>query len=143
MTYQERFRVMKGTREGLPVVLSVDAGLTALREQWRARPWFLTISIPLAEPNEEGWCGPEEGERLNDLEDALLSALPPSDYLFMGRMTWRGVRELWLYAADEADALARLNEAFGAVSTPQQELTVTARFDPDWSEYRDLVGDSE
>src|SRR5262245_23188980 len=134
---QSSYRVMQGMRDGLPAIIMIDTAFDPDSEGTNF-PWLITINLPLLAANEQGLCGPEENERLNNLEDSLLETLIVSGYRYAGRITWNRVRSVMIYVAQPDVVIAEITAAFE--STDADDVTLVKQHDPGWKEYRKLLG---
>jgi hypothetical protein len=129
------FSVIHAKRGGRDAIVVIDGGLDA--EELSDRfPWLLTITLPIAAPNERGLCDDVESERLSDVEDGLLAALDRDAYAYVGRITWSGRREVLVYVADPAGASARIG---GQARRVNQPVELDADHEPDWETYHRFV----
>ena len=130
-----RFKMLQATRRGKPAVLVINEDLRPAAEAARF-PWLVTLSLPLRNPGANGLCDQGESDRLAALEESLLGALDPAAFRYMGRMTWNGEREVWLYASD-ADSMAAVLRsgiaAHGATGAAGSDIDISS--DPQWEEY--------
>ena len=132
------FSVVQARRRGRDAVILIDTALDAARLAPRY-PYLLTVTLPIRHANAQGLCDDRESERLSDLEDALLAPVDRSDYRYVGRVTWNGVREVLLHVADPERCARRLaSEAFEL--DPEEEIEVSVEAEPSWATYRKIVG---
>lgn len=129
------FTVVQAASDGLPALIVVDTALDAAGEA-AAFPWLLLIHLPLQRANQLGLCDRAESERLGDIEDALLERLPDSAYRYVGHVTWKGERVIYLYVADPDQVMRLLSDALDQAR--QKTIQVSTRRDPTWEEYRAL-----
>src|SRR5438552_2488553 len=63
-------------------------------------PWFLSVSTPILAPTPVGLPASEEIEKLDLWEQAVEGELSAAGkFVFIGRVTWNGHRELLHYVA--------------------------------------------
>ena len=106
MTRQEQFSVFQSELDGRPLVAMIDVGLRDC-ELKASFPWFLSVSIPLINPNKNGLCSDNDASVLNAWEDSLENAITAEcRFVYVGRVTWNGSREV-LYYVDKPEALER------------------------------------
>jgi Family of unknown function (DUF695) len=78
-------------------------------------PFFLSLSTPLISPASDGLPTRTDADSLNTWEDAVDTSLRPTGkFVFVGRVTWNGNRELLYYVKDQqvaVDAIKKLSEA--------------------------------
>ncbi len=68
-------------------------------------PIRLGVTVAFNAPNEHGFCTPEEGEQLNQIEDQLISRLQANHAGFLVLVvTYGGKREFIFYVHDEQQA---------------------------------------
>ena len=83
-------------------------------------PWFLSISIGLANPTEDGLTTNEEASELNLWEEQLERVIGAEHrFVYVGRTTCNGSRELLYYVDAPGNlpaTLKKLNEEDGARS---------------------------
>ena len=81
-------------------------------------PWFIRITLPLEEYNENGHPTHDEAEVLNSFEDYLESILKTRGIThYIGRTTLYKKRELLYYVSDPDQAQAALREAINRPDT--------------------------
>jgi hypothetical protein len=111
------FSVLKGEVDGRPLIAMIDMGLRNLPDKQRL-PFFLSISIPLISPTSEGLSTQSDADSLNTLEDAVEVRLRSAGkFVFVGRVTWNGNRELLYYVNSQQPAVAALKTLSDAHST--------------------------
>jgi hypothetical protein len=101
----DAFSVMEGRCDGYPVVAMINSQLRDYKAQG-SMPWFFSFSTELTHATLEGLPTAQEADALNrweDVIDRLISRL--SKDLFVGRVSWKGNREL-LYYADRPEPVA-------------------------------------
>ena len=132
------FTVLQATRDGSPFLIVLDTGLNPDGEQQKF-PSLLTVSIPIAAPDPKGLPDLDESERLNRVEDILLSGFSDADYRYVGHITGAGIRDILIYVADPHAAVASLNSQLQHVDEATSKVTVKTADDPGWSRYRRLA----
>lgn len=95
------------------------------------------ISVALTEPAENGMSTDAEFEALTALEDDLVSRVHGENAIYVGRLTTRGTRVFYLYAAD-ADLLTR-DVAAAIQRHPNYQPQIGSQPDPDWSTYFEFL----
>jgi Family of unknown function (DUF695) len=102
----DTFSVMEGRSEGYPVVAMIRSQL----QEYKAKgstPWFFGFSTPLSRATPEGLPTAEEADDLNRWEDVIdRQMLAQCECVFVGRVTWKGHREL-LYYVDAPEGAAQ------------------------------------
>ena len=103
-----------------------------------ARPWLLWVWVPLRSPRDDGLSSSEEAPKLNELGDALDSAIGAAcGAQYVGRITGSGRREFYYYASEPADletVTARVMQGFEGY-----ECQTGSAFEPDWDQYLNLL----
>ena len=126
----ETFSVMEGESEGYPVVAMVSSRLQGY-EKKQSAPWFLSLSTRLLEATPQGLPTANEAEALNQWEDTIEKEISSrSKFFFVGRVTWKGHRELLYYVQkpkEVAEAIQNLIDRYAV-------RTCTFRYeqDKDW-----------
>jgi hypothetical protein len=117
VTRQEQFSVFQGELDGHPLVAMIDMSLRDC-ESKASFPWFLSVSIPLINPNKNGLNSDNDASALNAWEDSLETAITAEcRFVYIGRVTWNGSREV-LYYVDKPETLERrLKEPGSALRT--------------------------
>jgi len=108
------FSVLQSDLDGRPLLALIDMGLRNFHGKEKV-PFFLSISTPLINTNSEGMPTRADSEDLNAWEDAVEARLrPQGKYVFVGRVTWNGNRELLYYVDGQqwaSGAIKSLSEA--------------------------------
>jgi regulator of RNase E activity RraB len=120
-----------------PASISLDLGRaqTGPAREW---PWLVCLRIPMRSPRPDGLSSSHEAPALNALEDALADAVAAAcDGAQVGRLTWNGFRELFLYVR----GVERLNDGIGAGlgRTRAYDVQVRTENDPDWRKYFEFL----
>jgi len=137
----DEFTVFEWDVEGRRLVGSVNLALVDFGAKSKT-PWFLSLSTPLSSPTPEGLPTKIEAEKLNEWETEIERRLGKyTKFVFVGRVTWNGHREL-LYYVDDPKRLA-----------PELQNLITQRFlrpfafrcehDPNWAKVQRYLGDSK
>lgn len=121
-----------------PATILLD--LQAADEETGERTQVYWVAFALADPDENGLAADSEGETLNALEDDLETLLAERlDAVYVGRITYKGQRRLFLYGPPAAP---------GALDEAMQSLTVAysgyefefgEEDDPDWVNYHEAL----
>jgi hypothetical protein len=91
------FSVLQGEKDGHPLYAVIDSTLRDKKSR-TGFSWFLSISTPLKDPTTDGLTTIEEASELNDWEDLLeKNSLGDYRFVFVGRVTWNGTRQLLFY----------------------------------------------
>ena len=125
------FTVMQGEREGHPLFAMIDTSRRDSKLQ-AGFPWFLSIKTTLTAPTKDGLPTDQEATALNDWEDALEKELSGAcQFVYVGRVTWNGTREL-LYYVDKPDTVVpRLGKLAGG--HPVRPFRIQHERDAQWT----------
>jgi hypothetical protein len=131
------WEIVKGTRNGSPLVARLHLGLRALA----GHPDYdrrLTVRIPFHEPNAVGFPTKEELHAVCDLEGPLTEVLQEGQQSLPALViTAQGRRELLFHTADAQAALQRL-ERFRAAGGLSYRLEHEVERDTFWALFRSL-----
>lgn len=97
---KSKFSIFEGKLDGHRLVATID---TSLREYKRKAdlPWALSVSVPLIKPNDEGLTTRQDANALNKWEGILEKQISEgSNFVYVGRVTWNGYREILYYIAN-------------------------------------------
>ncbi len=125
------FSVMEGRCDGYPIVAMIRSRLKDCREE-SGTPWFFGLSTKLLYSTLEGLPTAEEADDLNRWEDTIERKISMHcKYVFAGRVTWKGNREL-LYYVDAAELVAKeIQELINARAI--RTFAFRYEHDPDWT----------
>ena len=140
-SYQSNWEnyVMEVNRK--PVSVVVDLGLKSLAPI-RDRPYVVIVRTKLLSPEPSGQPGQEEMERLDAMEDQLVSQLSRhSGAFYAGRFTQRGLREFYFYALDSVGYLTGVQTAMSGF--PEYQFLCQAKEDRSWQNYLQVLYPSE
>lgn len=102
------------------------------------RPWLLRAVVRMNAPRDDGLTDPDEVHVLDAIEDALFAAVVRSlRARYVGRITTRGAREHFYYAASGAgfsEAVATAQLRF-----PQYTFECFDQADPRWETYATVL----
>jgi hypothetical protein len=111
------FSILQGKIDGHPMFATIDMGLVNSPER-QVLPFFLSLSTPLTNPTTDGLPTRTEADNLNAWEDAVEASLRPSGkFVFVGRVTSNGQRELLYYLNSEHPAVDALETLLDSHST--------------------------
>ena len=111
------FSVLQGNVDAHPMFAMIDMGLRDSPER-QSLPIFLSISTPLINPTSDGLPTKNDEDSLNSWEDAVEARLQSAGrFVFVGRVTWNGHRELLYYLATQQPASDNLKTLADARST--------------------------
>ena len=131
------WKVVQGETEGGPMVLRINSGA----EKYAAHPELpirLGVTAAFNAPNEHGFCTPEEGEQLNQIEDQLVSRLKANHGGFLVLVvTYGGKREFIFYVRDEQQASTAVEVVRDR--TTSHNLQYGLETDRKWSYYLQFV----
>lgn len=102
------FQVFESELDGWPLIAVIDKSYGTFNGKEKY-PWFLSISAPLINANEKGLPNNQDAEALNQFEDNIESELNKAcSFLFIGRVTCNGYRELVFYIDNPKKVADRL-----------------------------------
>ena len=111
------FSVLGSEVDGRPLIAIIDMGLRNSPDRQHL-PFFLSLSTPLISPTSDGLPTKNDADSLNTWEDAMEARLRPiGKFVFVGRVTWNGNRELLYYVNDPQPAVEVLKKLSDAHST--------------------------
>jgi len=123
--------------DGRPCSTMLDLGL-ADHAPDRERPWLVSIRIPLRDPRPDGLTTNAEASALGHLEDALVRSLGAHcGAIFVGRMTWNGVRDLFFYCKRTEAIEQALGDALEG--TEPRRLLTRKQNDAAWKHYLEVL----
>jgi len=113
------FSILQVNIDGHPLFAMVDMGMRNSPER-QVLPFFLGVSTPLTNPTSDGLPTRSDAENLNAWEDAVEASLRSAGkFVFVGRVTWNGHRELLYYLKSEHPAIESLKTLLDSHSTRQ------------------------
>jgi hypothetical protein len=100
-------------------------------------PLLVRIRVELKEPKEDGLNAQTEFDALKALEDDLRAHCTEHDLAYVGRITWKGLRDFYVYV-DDADLHG---DRLGAIAGDGHGYTWRrgTQKDPDWDTYREAL----
>lgn len=105
----ESFSILESTVDGRPLVAMVNAALHSFDGK-QTLPFFLSIGTRLRNPASNGLVTSSEADDLNNFELEVEARLRSrGGFVFVGRVTWNGQRELLYYVESREPLLAALN----------------------------------
>ena len=123
--------------DGKPCSTMLDLSLVS-RAPDPERQWLVSIRLPLAEPRADGLASNPEATALGMLEDGLVRSLDAHcGGLFVGRMTWNGVRDLFFYVKRVEPLEQAL--AAGLAGSPPRRVMTRKQKDAEWRHYLDVL----
>lgn len=123
--------------DGRPCSTMLDLALISAAPD-PERPWLLSVRMPLKEPRPDGLATNAEATVLGGIEDGLVRSLGAHcGAVFVGRMTWNGVRDLFFYAK----RTETLEQALGAglAGTEPRRVMTRKQKDAEWRHYLDVL----
>jgi hypothetical protein len=138
MSKQGTFNVLKAKRDGLDALIVIDTGLNADLLS-KIYPWLLIITLPIVNANELGLPDQAESDRLGEIEDQLLEGLDPTQYRYVGHVTWNNKRDVFIYVNDPDNAIERINSQLSKIDQEDIQLTIDKRHEPDSKTYRQFL----
>ncbi len=113
MSQEDNFSVLQRKVDGLPLVAIVDMGLRELPDK-QAVPFFLSLSTSLISPTSEGLPTRSDADNLNAWEEVVETRLQSTTiFVFVGRVTWNGHRELTYYVGNQQSTVEALQSLSG------------------------------
>lgn len=95
-TQEDEFSLVEAqTKNGKPLLAAIDMGLLNW-ENKASHPWMLKIDVFFDGSQNDGLPDADTFQLLNSIEDELLLALKDKVYLYLGRETWEGVRNIYI-----------------------------------------------
>lgn len=124
----KEFSVLEGDLDGHRVVAIIREGLRSRKDT----PWFLGFSTPLSNPTAEGLPTAQEAEDLNRWEDLLERNITSRcTSVFVGRVTWKGYRELLYYIDEPTHVVQEIEQLRNAHKL--RPFAYRYECDPQWS----------
>jgi len=102
------FSIMQGEVDGRPLFALIDMRLRDFADKQRF-PFFLSLSTSLSNPTSEGLPTRSDADNLNAWEEAVEARVQSASiFVFVGRVTWNGHRELLYYVGDQQSTIETL-----------------------------------
>lgn len=131
MGAKDSFTLLNTILDGQPLIANINVGLRQSNAR-QEHSWLLSISIPLANPTTEGLPTKPEAEDLNRFEDAIEERIASAaSFVFVGRVTWSGHRELLYYVDRPEQVAACLQRIIDSRST--RPFAFRCEEDSEWS----------
>jgi hypothetical protein len=112
----EQFDVSETDFDGFPLIANINLALRDCPHR-EATPWLLSISTPLSRPTPKGLPSRQEADALNGWEAAVEREIGVVPFVFVGRVTWNGNRELLYYLKEPESPVRRLQALIDSRST--------------------------
>ena len=127
MQAAKTFSVTEGNIDGYRMVAMIHDGLQAYKAK-SATPWFLGLSTSLSNPSSEGLPTATEADVLNRWEDVVeLEIRSRCKAIFIGRVTWKGNRELLYYVDDPQQVVPKIEELIDSGTFAPFRVSIRAR----------------
>lgn len=127
---ESKWTVLDGKHNGLPLIVRRNDSARELRGH-AAYQHRVGVAIPLRQPDANGLPMPEEITALNDIEDALATALESQqDALQVLAVTTNSMREFVFYTRVPAEIESRLRALQESFSSHEIQFYVAE--DPEW-----------
>ena len=126
--------VAQGEHNGRPLILrrNESAALLARHPDYTHR---IGIAVPLVNPDENGFPGPEENEELNAIEDFLAEILEKdNDGLQVLTISTSGMREFVFYTRSPKAFASQWETIKSRVQTHQVQASMA--LDPKWDVFK-------
>jgi sugar phosphate isomerase/epimerase len=134
----EQWGVAKAEIDNRPSVLRINTGVRKYIAHPEL-PYRLGVIAAMNAPNDQGFCAPEEGQQLNQVEDRLTAALMANQMGFPVVVVTSGSRrEFIFYVRDEDQAIAAVQSVLPEIKS--HSLTHHVERDAEWSYYKQFVG---
>jgi hypothetical protein len=102
---------------------------------------FLSISTPFTNPTKDGFTTDQEASTLNDWEDTLEKEFAGEcRFVYVGRVTWKGTRELLHYVDTPDRVVSELNKL--ADDHPTRVFNIRCERDQQWEKVSMFLGKS-
>jgi Family of unknown function (DUF695) len=125
------FSVFQGDIDGHPMLAMIDIGLRDSPEKLTL-PFFLSVSTPIINPTSNGLPTGSDADNLNGWEGTVETTLQSAGgFVFVGRVTWNGRRELLYYLKNQQPAIEALKALSDAHST--RPFAFTCERDEKWT----------
>ena len=122
------FSVIQGEVDGRPLVAMIDVGLRELPDK-QGLSFFLSLSTSLINPTSDGLPTRSDTDSLNTWEQAVEERLRSAGkFVFVGRVTWNGHRELLYYVGNQQPTIEALNALSGT-----RPFAFTCEHDEKWA----------
>jgi uncharacterized protein DUF695 len=127
----EAFSILEGTIDGYRIVATIREGLHNCKSK-SGMPWFLGFSTPLSDRTAEGLPTEQETGDLNRWEDILDQNIRSQcQCIFIGRVTWRGNRELLYYVVRPEQVVTEIEKLISHQAL--RPFAYRYEHDPQWS----------
>jgi hypothetical protein len=134
------FSVLQRNRDGHPLFATVDSSLRDKKAR-TGFAWFLSVSTQLKDPTTDGLTTNQEASELNDWEDLLeRDYLRDCRFVYVGRVTWNGTRQLLFYL-DRPDCAEPTLKKF-AHDFPKRVFHFQCQPDEQWEKVSSYFGES-
>jgi Family of unknown function (DUF695) len=111
------FSVIQGEVDGRPLVAMIDMGLRELPDK-QGLSFFLSLSSSLINPTSDGLPTRSDTDSLNTWEQVIEERLRSAGkFVFVGRVTWNGHRELLYYVGNQQPTVETLKAISDVQST--------------------------
>ena len=137
--YDENWDVYPSQVDGDKVgFFFVDLGLAGIAPV-EEKPNLVSLKLKILQPDENGMPNESESATLNEIEDALVTAMASKfGGMYAGRVTIEGVRTFFFYLGEKT---AGYDKTFAAAMAafPQYAFDYDLQDDPDWECYSDFL----
>jgi hypothetical protein len=125
------FSVLQGNVDGHPMFAMIDEGLRNYSDK-QTLPFFLSLSTSLINPTSDGLPTRSDADSLDAWEDAVDAELRSGGrFVYVGRVTWNGHRELLYYVDNQQPHLDNLKILSDRHST--RPFAFTCERDEKWA----------
>ncbi len=113
MSRNGTFSVIQGKVDESPLVAIIDMGLRELHDK-QGLAFFVSVSTSLVNPTSEGLPTRSDADNLNAWEELVETRLQSvTKLVFVGRVTWKGHRELLYYVGNQPRTVEALKTLSG------------------------------
>lgn len=98
---------------------------------------LVRVEVELQDPRDDGLTSSEEFADLRKLEQVLEACAETHHGLYVGRITWNGLRIFYIYAADPEPLMEALAETVRGVD--DYTCVISCEADPDFETYTDTL----
>ena len=126
----ESFSILEGTIDSRPFIAMINAALRGFRGK-KTLPFFLSIGTAVENPTSNGLPTSTEADDLNKWEEGVEARLIGAGrFVFVGRVTWNGQREL-LYYVERKEPFTAALKAF-SVQQSARPFNFSCEEDSGW-----------
>lgn len=133
----KKYGVIEGVKDGKKWVGNVNLLFSSFISKEKL-PWLVTIKIHLPMTDNNGLPTNNEANVLNEFEDELLALMQQKiDLLYIGRISWNGIREVFLQVSS-AEVLNDLLSEYIKTERYPREFEYEIKNDPEWKNVQQI-----